>query len=363
MNIGYVIRPDFRKNIGGDTIQATETARAVERLGVNVRWVQGQADLAACSLVHAFNLWRPQESYWAALACRKIGRPLVVSPIYWTDREFESLGAGWFRRSITNVGGNDLLSRVKYAAKGLVDGFSTNDVKVWTIGLDEARRRVLSSTAALLPNAHLELEQIRQDLGNFQIPYIRVVRNGVEPTFSRVSSSRRREDAILCVARVEPRKNLEKLASACGQLGVGLVVVGAAGRHHRQYAKRLLARYGQVITFMGEVDHAKLPSIYAEYKVHALISWFETPGLSSLEAAAAGCNIVVSDRGSVREYFGGHAFYCAPADVDQIVASLRSALSVPFDVRLRNLITDAYTWDVVGKATVDAYREVLANDR
>ena len=43
-----------------------------------------------------------------------------------------------------------------------------------------------------------------------------------------------------------------------------------------------------------------------EAKVNVLTSWIETPGLVSI-AVYAGCNIVVTDKGSVRDYFHDYA--------------------------------------------------------
>jgi len=38
-----------------------------------------------------------------------------------------------------------------------------------------------------------------------------------------------------------------------------------------------------------------------------LPSWFETTGLSSIEAGVMGCNIVITDK-VMQEYFSHHAF-------------------------------------------------------
>ena len=45
----------------------------------------------------------------------------------------------------------------------------------------------------------------------------------------------------------------------------------------------------------------------------ALPSWFETPGLAALEAALAGCSVVITPFGSTREYFGDLVEYARPA--------------------------------------------------
>ena len=65
-----------------------------------------------------------------------------------------------------------------------------------------------------------------------------------------------------------------------------------------------------------------LRSAYAAARVHALPSWIETCGLVSLEAALAGCNVVVSTAGHELEYFRDLAYYCDPANP----ASIRRAV-------------------------------------
>ncbi|MBK7308934.1 MAG: glycosyltransferase [Chitinophagaceae bacterium] len=51
------------------------------------------------------------------------------------------------------------------------------------------------------------------------------------------------------------------------------------------------------IVFAGRLTQTALANYYARARVHVLPSWFETCGLSSLEAAAMGCNIVITARG------------------------------------------------------------------
>ncbi len=73
------------------------------------------------------------------------------------------------------------------------------------------------------------------------------------------------------------------------------------------------SRRGQVI-WLGRLDHHDplLASAYAAARVFALPSWFETPGLAALEAALAGCAVVITPYGSTREYFGDLVEYARP---------------------------------------------------
>ena len=96
-----------------------------------------------------------------------------------------------------------------------------------------------------------------------------------------------------------------------------------------------------------------------EAKVNVLTSWIETPGLVSLEAAYAGCNIVVSDKGSVRDYFRDYAFYCKPDDTESIKRQTIRAMESDFDEDFRLLVRKEYSWAKASEQTLEGYKRVL----
>jgi glycosyltransferase involved in cell wall biosynthesis len=102
-----------------------------------------------------------------------------------------------------------------------------------------------------------------------------------------------------------------------------------------------------------------LISYYRSAKVHVLPSWFETCGLSSLEAGAMGCNVVVADKGFAREYFGEHAFYCDPGNVASIYGAVHRAATSPLQPALEKRVRNNYTWQQAALQTMKAYQKVL----
>ncbi len=96
--------------------------------------------------------------------------------------------------------------------------------------------------------------------------------------------------------------------------------------------------------------------------MHAHPSWLESPGLSSLEAAATGARIVVGDRGTEREYFGSDVDYADPADPASIRAAVLRALERGprdrGDALERRL--GARTWQRCAEATLEAYARAVA---
>jgi hypothetical protein len=114
------------------------------------------------------------------------------------------------------------------------------------------------------------------------------------------------------------------------------------------------------VTFIESLPQEELASAYAAAKVHALPGWFETPGLSTLEAAAAGCNVVSTDRGLAREYLGEMAWYCDPRSLESIRAAVVAAYEGPRSQALREHVRERYGWKTAAERTLEGYRLALA---
>ena len=78
---------------------------------------------------------------------------------------------------------------------------------------------------------------------------------------------------------------------------------------------------------MPHIEHELLRHAFAAAAVHALPSWYETTGLSTLEALAAGRPVVVSGGPCVEEYFAGCARFCNPGSIRSIRRRLNSISS------------------------------------
>jgi glycosyltransferase involved in cell wall biosynthesis len=107
------------------------------------------------------------------------------------------------------------------------------------------------------------------------------------------------------------------------------------------------------------MSHDELRSAYAAARAHILPSWFETPGLSSLEAGLSGCSIATTDRGSTREYFRDLADYCDPASTVSIRRAALRAYDRPRSEQLKRHILDRFTWEAAGRQTAAAYDRIL----
>jgi glycosyltransferase involved in cell wall biosynthesis len=218
----------------------------------------------------------------------------------------------------------------------------------------------------ILPNSRAEARQLIALFG-VDPQRIRVVPNGVLETYRCASpllfqSVYGREDFVLFVGRVERRKNPLGLIRAVRNLGLRLVVIGAAPAEARGYLDQCRSEGGEAVTWLGARAHDDplLASAYAAARVFALPSWFETPGLSALEAALAGTPVVITPLGSTREYFGDRAVYAHPGKSGEIAEAVGRQWSRGRDPRLASFIASHYLWPRVAQETAEVYDQVAA---
>jgi glycosyltransferase involved in cell wall biosynthesis len=142
-----------------------------------------------------------------------------------------------------------------------------------------------------------------------------------------------------------------------------LMIVGEAAPNHKTYYERCKKIAADNVVFAGQISPAELAKIYGTAKVHVLPSWFETCGLSSLEAAAMGCNVVITDKGYAKDYFEQDAYYCDPADPASIRDAVERASASEPPKKLRDRVLSQYTWRNAASATRDAYNKLIPVDK
>jgi glycosyltransferase involved in cell wall biosynthesis len=84
-----------------------------------------------------------------------------------------------------------------------------------------------------------------------------------------------------------------------------------------------------VVVAGGDVARDELDELYARATVFASPARYEPFGLAILEAALAGCALVLGDLPSLRETWGDDALYVDPDDDEALAAAIRSALADP----------------------------------
>jgi glycosyltransferase involved in cell wall biosynthesis len=158
---------------------------------------------------------------------------------------------------------------------------------------------------------------------------IHIVPNGVEDVFFLDPSSRAipRSTELVCTATITPRKRVVELAEAAILAETPLRILGAPYGRNDPYYQRFLVLVEQrpdLIRYSGALkDRAELARAYKEARGFALLSTMETRSLSSEEAAAAGCPLLLSDLPWARSTFGRTATYCPMSKTASTAAALR----------------------------------------
>lgn len=354
--VAAISRATLHSSPGGDTKQIERTAHYLRELGVNIDVLRTNEpiDYRKYDLFHFFNITRPAD---ILRHTSRAERPYVVSPIFVEfGHEDES---GSLRGKLRRQFGPDGLEYFKVVARRLKNGERIGSFSYIARGHKRSVLRVAQNAAMLLPNSESEYQRFSAHYGIS--PAYRVVPNGVDlpRILKRYPSIPTHEGAVVSMARIEPLKNQFRLIEALRDSGHKLIIHGQAGPNHAAYEKECRAAAGSDCVFGGWLRDDEVYAAYASAKVHALPSFFETTGLSSLEAAAMGCNVVVGDRGDTHEYFGDYAFYCDPNDVASIRNAVERAYNAPYDEGIRARIFDRFTWESAAQETFKAYRHVL----
>jgi glycosyltransferase involved in cell wall biosynthesis len=356
-----ISRATLYSSVGGDTIQILNTAKYLRYLNVEVDIVTTDAVIhyEEYDLIHFFNIIRPADILpHIALS----GKPFVVSTIYVDYSEYEKQNrkglAGFAFRFLSL----DQIEYVKAIARRFINGERIRSRGYLLRGHRRSIQDIAKKSALLLPNSESEYRRFHQNY-SVSSPYA-VIPNAIDTKLFDLRSTPDPDFTghILSVARVEGRKNQLNVVKAVADSRLHLDVIGNYSPNHKKYYEACqieAARGGGRIRFFPHLEQEKLVRIYQAARVHVLASWFETTGLTTLEAALLGCNIVITSKGDTVEYFRDFAYYCDPADVLSIRNAIEKAHRDPYPEALRQHILNHYTWEIAARKTLSAYKSAI----
>jgi glycosyltransferase involved in cell wall biosynthesis len=358
MKILFVSRSNFLQFKGGDTTQVLMTAQELEKLGVQVSFysTDSNVDVNQYDLIHFFNITRPA-AILSVLGKSKI--PYVVSTIY-VDYSFYSKYKKWSKMGIiTQLFGADGIEYFKALAKHFLRKERIEHPAYLWKGQKRSIATILSNASYLLPNSENEFQRLKARYP--QAGKYAVIPNGVALSPLDVPTiPKRKAKQVLCAAMIEPRKNQLNLIRAVKDSDYQLILVGQPAPNQRTYFEKCKKEAGANVQFIGRLEYEELSYYYLESEIHVLPSWFETTGLSSLEAAFFGCKIVVTRMGDTQDYFEDMVHYCHPRSTLSIRKAIDTAHANPVDLRLKEKIITAYNWKNTAEQTKCVYAQITA---
>lgn len=359
-------RVSLFKVLGGDTIQILKTKEYLEKLGIKVDIsTELQPNLKEYDLVHLFNLIRPQEIYLQAKNAKSQGKKVILSPIYVLYTEYDRKGREGLAKLSANLLSSGQIEYLKVLGRAVENREFHRGTLIFLMnGYRRLQKKILNLVDFLLPNSHSEMNRIIEDFGLKNFPYL-VVPNAVGKDLFRNKDIKINKElekfrnCVLCVARIEGCKNQLNVVRAIKKLPYTLVLVGKVAPNHKGYFAHIKKEVTKNVYLLGERDSFFLSQLYSLAKVHVLASWFETTGLSSLEAGIMGCNLVITDKGDTKEYFSDYAYYCEPDSVESIIQAIIKAYESPVNPELREYILENFTWEKTAEKTLGAYQSII----
>jgi glycosyltransferase involved in cell wall biosynthesis len=356
MRIAFITRSTLYKVHGGDTIQILETAEELRNLGIKVSIFLSHEKInyEDFDLLHFFNLIRPAN---ILSHIKKTNKPFVISPILvdYTeyDREHRKGFSGRLFRLFPSA------EYIKTVGRWILMKDSLPSKTYLWRGQKRSVQYILEKAKMILPNSLAEYHAL-ENLYGIKKSFA-VVPNGInENIFNDGHPVSKDESLVICAARIEGIKNQINLIKALNNTQFKLLLIGSSTTNQRAYYDECKKIAAKNIVFTGRLTQKELSDYYKKAKVHILPSWFETCGLSSLEAAAMGCNIVITEKGFTRDYFGDDAFYCDPGNEASIYNAIVLAAKADTSYKLRDKIFQGFTWSLAAQKTLQAYNEVLS---
>ena len=349
---------------GGDTTQILKTKEYLEKLGVSVDIsLELTPNVSEYDIVHVFNLMRPQELYLQVKNAKKYGKKVALSTIYGPYEEYEKKARGGILQFVNKFLSITQIEYLKVIVRAILNFEINKGTIIYLLnGHKRLQKKIIKMVDVFLPNSHSEMLRVANDFNLQEYKYVSVA-NAVDINkfdYDRVvvdEEFNKYKDCILCVSRIEGRKNQLNIIRACKDLPYKFVFIGKAGANFKKYYEQCKIEANDNMFFLGQIEHNKLPQFYKLAKVHILASWMETPGLSSLEAGIMRTNVVVTKKGDTEDYFKDFAFYCEPDDLDSIRKAVIDAYNAPFNNDFYERIVSNYKWEDTAIQTLEGYNK------
>ncbi len=278
------------------------------------RVIAALADRCGAHVVHLNTPW---------LACADYGRPVVVG--------LHSCVATWWRAVKQGPMPEDFLWRTELTAQGL----RRAHICVCPTAAFAAEARAVYGAAP------------------------RAVHNGRPSPAPAEASGRSGAFAFAAGRFWDEGKGLATLVDAAPSVDVPVVVAGPLTG-----PKGAQARARGVVIAIGAVDEDAIRQRLSERPIFVSTALYEPFGLSVLEAAQAGCPLVLSDIPTFRELWSGAALFVPPRDATAVARALSTLAA---DAAGRERLAAAarkragrYTVDAMAREMMGVYENLLA---
>jgi len=181
--------------------------------------------------------------------------------------------------------------------------------------------KILKNAKHILTDSEF-IKQEMVEVYNLPKSKIDVVYGAHSDIFKNQSSQR--ENFVLAVGSIDPRKNLKSIINLFADLPeYSLAIVG---QKNKVFSSLNIDNLPENIKFTGYVNDDELVDLYNSASLFIYPSLYEGFGIPPLEAQACGCPTIASNVASLPEVCGDSVVYCDPYHVDDIRVKIKMVL-------------------------------------
>ena len=187
----------------------------------------------------------------------------------------------------------------------------------------------------------------------------RVIPNGLAIVDQMDDSIPIKSDIVFAAGRLwDEAKNVAALSSIAARLSWRVAIAGDFGGRHEVVSPAN-------VTWLGQLDSPTMMRWFSRAAIYASPALYEPFGLSTLEAAASGCALVLGGIPSLRENWSDAARFVDPHDPPALASAIQGVIDDPIGRRRLGLGAMArarhYTVARMADAYVEAYQHVLTD--
>lgn len=335
---------------GGDWTALKHLVAALRAENVQAEISDAPAhDLSAYAFAHIYNTCDPYLTLEYAASAARQNKPFVVTPIYWNHAQWERAHA----EATPETRPEFFLGNLSEQEWHQIRFVQAREQELFRA----VQQLALGSASLVFPLSDMEGALVSRDFGIAQARLCTIC-NGVDLQYAQGDAARFANnfgvrDFVFCAARIEERKNTVGLIRAWRKQAVPLVLAGRAP--DARYLELCREEATENVHFVGALTPQEVADGLAAAHTHALASWWEEQGLAALEAGLNNLNLVMTQNGPGREYFGDACFSCDPAEPRSIRDAIQRALDAPRPQELRAQLTGRFTWERAAQRTRAAY--------